>query len=230
MGEELAMDMRDRRWRDPGRGFADEACASRRSTAEGYVLDDDAVVSVISHASRLIASSLEPIGRGLFAGGEGGALECGGLIRAAIQIDAVNALYRRLSRPRHRDLSLEDHCRCLCCDLVLALGRLDVTSRVAMCDAPLSPHRDFRLAILVVEVVAGVIGQAAPCAGATIWVTLAPSSDGRLELSISDNLGARMSPDPAHPRRFETLIEALAGEWIAAAGPTHAFRLRFPAG
>jgi hypothetical protein len=43
MGEELAMDMRDRRWRDPGRGSADEGRASRRSTAEGYVLDDDAV-------------------------------------------------------------------------------------------------------------------------------------------------------------------------------------------
>lgn len=224
------MDMRDRRRRDPGRGFTDEACASRRSTAEGYVLDDDAVVSVISHASRLIASSLEPIGRGLFAGGEGGALECGGLIRAAIQIDAVNALYRRLSRPRHRDVSLEDHCRALCCDLVLALGRLDVTPRVAMCDTRLSPDRDFHLAILVAEVVAGAVGQAAPSEGSAIWVTLAPSADGRLELSISDTLGGPMPRASAHPHRIEAVVEALAGERIVTAGPPHAFRLRFPAG
>lgn len=230
LGEEPEIEMRDHRWNDREAGFAEDICEPPTSTAGGYVLDDAAVASVIAHASRLIASSLEPIGRGLVADGDATVGGCGHLVRAAIQIDAVTALYRRLSRPPHRDVSIEDHCRALCCDLVLALGRLDITPRVAMCNAPLSPGRRFRLAILVVELMAEVVTGDAPRGGDTVWVTLKPSRDGWLELSVAGNFDPPIARPAPGPSRLETLVRVLSGELIPAAGSGDTIRVRFPLG
>lgn len=225
------MEMRDRQGYDAGAGIADDVLDPPGAAMGEYPLDDEAVASVIGYASRLIASRLAPIGRGLLGGGEGAGLDCGDLLRAAIQIEAVTTLYRRLAQPRPSELTLEDHCRALSCDLVLALARVDITPRVSMCDAPLSAERGFRLAILVVELIAGVLNRDAPPRdGGVVWVTLKPASNRRLELSVSDNLGAALARPCSHPPRMAALVAALSGELIPAAGPAGAVRVRFPLG
>jgi hypothetical protein len=231
MGQEPAMEMRDRQWHDASAGMADDVLDPPGPAVGGYPLDDDAVASVIGYASRLIAGSLAPIGRGLLGGGDGTGPDSGDLLRAAIQIEAVTALYRRLARPRPIGVSIEGHCRALSCDLVLALGRVDITPRVAMCDASLSAERDFRLAILVVELIAGVLNRdTPPREGGVVWVTLTPVANRRLELSVSDNFGPVLGRPCSHPPRMAALVKALSGDLIPAAGPAGAVRVRFPLG
>jgi hypothetical protein len=225
------MEMRDRHFNDLGAGVADDVLDPPGPPGGGYVLDDDAVASVIGYASRLIASGLAPIGRGLFGSAHGNGPDCGELLRAAIQIEAVTALYRRLARPPPRQVSLEGHCRALTRDLVLALGRVEVTPRVAMGDPPLSSERSFRLAILVVELVAMALGRGTPRReGGRVWVTLKPHRDGRLELAVADNLGPPTGRTCARPPRLAALVDALDGELIPGAGGLGAVRVRFPLG
>jgi hypothetical protein len=227
------MDMGDQRGEGNSTGFAEADHSARASAAAGYVLDDNAVASVIAHASRIIATGLQPVGQGLVAGGfGGGSVEgCGQLMRAAIQIDAVTALHRRLARPRPFGVSIEAHCRELGCDLVLALGRLDIMPRVAMCEAPLSLDRSVRLAILVVELMAGAINRnAQPGGGGTVWVTLKPVLEGRLELSVVDNFGPSVADTPGPRPHVGTLVEALCGELVPGAGLAGEVRIRFPLG
>jgi hypothetical protein len=225
------MERRERRWDDPSASFAEDFRDPSISAARGYLPDDDAVASVIAHASRLIASSLAPVGRGLAFGGEGTAQGCADLVLAAIQIDAVTALFRRLARPRACGVSFESHCRTLGCDLVLALGRLDVTPQVAMYEPPLSPARSFRLAILVVELMADAIRRD-PWSGdgGTIWVMLEPAREGQLELTVADSFAPTLAPAPACGARVEALVDALGGELIQASGSIGIVRVRFPAG
>jgi hypothetical protein len=219
------MTMEDRQCERP----AADVCDPPRSAARSAALHDDAVASVIGHARRLIASSLTPVGRGLDADDDQTRDSAGGLIQAAIQIDAVTALYRRLSQPPPEG-SLDEHCRALCCDVVLALGRLKVTPRVAMCAAPLSPDQAVCLAVLVVELVSNRLGRAAASQDGTVWVGLKPLRDGRLELSISDSLDLPMSDRSRLLGRVEALVQALPGELVGGGGhPAGSVRVRFAA-
>jgi hypothetical protein len=136
------MEMRDRRWDEYSATSTERVLEPPRSVAAPYGLDGDAVASAIAHISRLVADSLEPVGWGLALHG-GGAGAPDSLLRALIQIDAITSLYRRLSSPPCPAEPIEDYCRALCCDVVLAFGRLEIRPRLTMCDAPCPAPTNF---------------------------------------------------------------------------------------
>ncbi len=194
--------------------------------ARAFGLDGDAMALVIAQINRFAANSLQQVGWELAA--------CGGeasdnLLRTLTQVGAMTSLHRRLSTPPRPGERIEDYCRGLCGDVVLALGRGEVRPRLAMCDTPLSCGRSLGVAILVVELMTNALKHgAAPREGGTVWVAMRPLCDGRLELSVSDSFAPPINPHPPRPRLIETLAHALSGELIIGVRPTYTTRIRFP--
>jgi two-component sensor histidine kinase len=192
-------------------------------------LDAEAFVSVITNISHLVADSLEPVGWGLAIAS--GASASNSLLRALIRIDAVTSLYRRLSNPPCPVEPIEDYCRALCCEVVLAFGRLEIRPCLAMCDVPLSCGHSFLIAILVIELMTNALKHgAAPRQGGVVWVAMTRLRDGRLELSVTDNFAPPKILDPPRPRLIEALTHALSGELIIGVRPSYTTRIRFPLG
>jgi two-component sensor histidine kinase len=150
------------------------------------------------------------------------------LLQLSDQVHAMAALHRRLSGPPPFDQTFEAYCRSLCLDVIHSFGRLDVTPWLVMDQPNLTPRGEYRLALLVVELMTNALKHGrAPKSGATVWFTLKPLGPCHLELTVRDNFDP---PDPnlLSPKLVQALVEDLRGALDVDVFPTYLTRVRLP--
>ena len=150
------------------------------------------------------------------------------LVGLGNQVQAMAALHRRLSGPPQCEETFETHCRSLCRDVVQSFGRPDVTPWLEMDEPGLSLRGEYRLALLVVELMTNALKHGRPPShGAMVWLTLKRDGPSHLELTIWDNFDP---PDPnvTPPKIAGALVADLRGALTVDLAPAYRSRVRIP--
>jgi two-component sensor histidine kinase len=150
------------------------------------------------------------------------------LVGLGNQVQAMAALHRRLSGPPSCEETFEAHCRSLCRDVVRSFGCPDVTPWLEMDEPGLSFRGEYRLALLVVELMTNALKHGRPPSqGAMVWLTLKRAAPSHLELTIWDNFDPP-DPDVTSPKIVGALVADLRGTLTVELSPAYRSQVRIP--